>query len=108
MAYGNKNGNRNNGKTKNNEQEVVKPENKAVAFIHWEALSKTGEVILKDDKGIALFQNPKYPSDAEDRLIEMAELQGDDVITFNCRMTVRLNKKKYIAKAADELLAELF
>ena len=114
MAYNkgkkglNKNGNRNNGKTQNNEQAVVKPENKAVAFMHWEVLNKAGEIVLKDDKGIAIFQNPKYQSDAEDRLIEMAGMQDDDVITLNARMTIRLNKKKNVAKAADELLAELF
>jgi hypothetical protein len=102
-----KNGNRNNGK-QNNEQKVVKPENKAIAFLHWEVLNKAGEVALKDDKGMAIFQNPKYQSDAEDRLIQMAGMQEDDVITLNARITVRLNKKKIVAASADELLAELF
>ena len=103
----NKTGNRNNGK-QNNEQTAGKTENKAMAFLHWELLNKAGEVVLKDDKGMAIFQNPQYPSEAEDRLIELAGLQDDDVITVNARITIRLNKKKNVAAPADEILADLF
>jgi hypothetical protein len=103
----NKTGNRNNGKT-NNENAVTAPKQQAVAFMHWELLNKAGEVALKDDKGLAIFQNPKYQSDAEDRLIQLAGMQDDDVITVNARLTIRLNKKKNVAASADELLADLF
>lgn len=99
-----KSGNRNN----NNESTVVKPENKAAAFLHWELLNKAGDIVLRDDKGIAIFQNPKYQSDAEDRLIELAGSQEENVITVNMRVTIRLNKKKQVAASADQILAELF
>jgi hypothetical protein len=62
----------------------------AKAFINWGLANKEGKVVYRGDKGLPIFQNPEYPSEGEDKLIELAEANGGS-IELTMKVTVRMN-----------------
>jgi len=76
---------------------------RAKAFLNWSLVAVGGQIV-KSDKGLPIWQNPKYPSAKEDLLVELAEEHGGTV-ELDMKVRISLNTPSTPIKASDIIVA---
>ena len=80
------------------------PKNKAVAFVNW-AIPRSGGGMFRGSKGFPLFQNPEYPNQEEDALIELCRKHNGYVeVTMKCRICLNEKRQDSVMSIDDLIL----